>query len=151
MDNKYLEGLIRYAESFLGVPYVWGGNSRFSGLDCSAYCLEILRYAGLVASHEDLSAQDIYKKLSKSPHIVLSAYERSWPTGSFLFYGDHILKITHVAFAISPFTILEAGGGTRATTDIEKAKQSNACVRARGINLRADIVSACLPQYPWDA
>lgn len=147
-DTRHIDGLIRYAESFLGVPYVWGGNSR-RGIDCSGYGCELLRYAGLLSSHEDLSAQDIYKKLSKPPHSTYSGYNIRYPTGSFLFYGDNILKITHVAFAISPYTILEAGGGTRQTTSVEQAELINACVRARGINLRADIVSACLPAYPW--
>lgn len=39
-------GLISYAESFLGVPYVWGGTSP-SGFDCSGFTQFVLAHYGV--------------------------------------------------------------------------------------------------------
>lgn len=39
--------LVRTAESFLGVPYLWGGTSAETGFDCSGFAQAVYRLHGL--------------------------------------------------------------------------------------------------------
>ena len=41
------EGVIRFADQFLGNPYVWGGNSLTEGIDCSHFVYQILTRCGV--------------------------------------------------------------------------------------------------------
>lgn len=45
---KYRSNIISQAQSYLGVPYVYGGMSR-SGVDCSGLSLLVYREAGFMA------------------------------------------------------------------------------------------------------
>lgn len=146
--NPYMDDLVRYAESFLGVPYVWGGNTRQS-LDCSGYINIVLRSVGLIGLSEDLTAMGLYDKFEKSG-MPLSVSAGDFVKGSLLFYGKSINTIEHVAFVKNPYTILECGGGNRNTNSIEIARKINAEVREMGILLRHDIVANVLPPYPWN-
>jgi cell wall-associated NlpC family hydrolase len=48
MGSPYLRSeLIRTAESFIGVPYLWGGTSSEEGLDCSGLTMAVYQYNGL--------------------------------------------------------------------------------------------------------
>lgn len=40
--------LVSTAESFLGVPYLWGGNNHEEGFDCSGLTSAVYRHNGLV-------------------------------------------------------------------------------------------------------
>jgi cell wall-associated NlpC family hydrolase len=41
------EGLVRTAQSFLGLPYLWGGTSPETGFDCSGLAMAVYRLNGL--------------------------------------------------------------------------------------------------------
>ena len=41
------EGVIRFADQFLGNPYIWGGNSLTEGIDCSHFVYQILTRCGV--------------------------------------------------------------------------------------------------------
>lgn len=41
------EGVIRFADQFLGNPYIWGGNSLTHGIDCSHFVYQILSRCGV--------------------------------------------------------------------------------------------------------
>lgn len=41
------EGVIRFADQFLGNPYIWGGNSLTEGIDCSHFVYQILSRCGV--------------------------------------------------------------------------------------------------------
>lgn len=141
--NPYLQSVIRYAESFWGVPYLYGGNSRLNGIDCSGLVCEVLRSVGLVGAFEDLSAQGLYDKFAK--------YEvQSITTGGLCFYGSARKSMSHVAFITSPYTVIEAGGGDSSTTSEEASKKRGACVRNRSISHRTDLRAIVYPPYPWE-
>ena len=40
-------GMVKYAEQFVGNPYVWGGESLTSGCDCSGFTMQIYRAFGI--------------------------------------------------------------------------------------------------------
>ena len=132
--------LLDYAMSFLGVPYIWGGNNRLSGMDCSGFVCELLRSAGEIGP-EDLSAQGIYDKL----HLTGSL--DSYSPGSLAFYGQSVTQITHVGFLIDKYRIIEAAGGGRECDTFEEAKARGAMVRIRPIKYRKDLVAMVKPRY----
>jgi NlpC/P60 family len=39
--------IVKFAEQFIGTPYVWGGNSLSSGVDCSGLVQQVYKHFGL--------------------------------------------------------------------------------------------------------
>lgn len=134
--------LLQYAFAFVNLPYRWGGNSPLEGgMDCSGYVCELLRSAGLVGPHEDLSAQALFDRFS----ITGTPGVRG--SGVLAFYGGSVAKITHVAFMVDEWRILEAGGGARDTDTLAEAAARDARVRCRMIGYRPDLVATVRPRY----
>lgn len=134
--------LIDYAFRFVKTPYHYGANNPMQGgLDCSGFVCEILRFAGLVGNKEDLTAQGLYERFESSGSVGSRA------AGALAFYGKSAREITHVAFMVDPYRILEAGGGNAQTDTIEEAAANNAMVRGRLVNYRTDLVATVKPRY----
>lgn len=132
--------LLAYADSFLGVPYVWGGNSRH-GMDCSGFMCEILRSVGLIGAFEDLSAQDLYFKFQRNQFTITS--EMFHAPGDIYFYKGSSDRIVHVAMVRDKYRLIEAGGGD------QNSVTEFGMVRHRSINYRRDLFAAISPPYPW--
>lgn len=134
-EKWMIDEMVEYAKSFLGTPYIWGGNfggrSERGGLDCSGFVCEVLRGVGLL-DKSDLSAQGLYEHYKDSARSQLGK-------GSVLFFGQHRKQITHVAIALNDKLMIESGGGNHFTTDVSEAKNRNAMVRFRPI--RQDLVA----------
>ena len=45
--SKKRAEVIKYALSFLGNPYVYGGTDLENGIDCSAFCMRVLQHSGI--------------------------------------------------------------------------------------------------------
>src|SRR5579862_3338342 len=120
------EVLEQVAMSMLGTPYLWGGKSRFTGLDCSGFVCEVLKSVGLLQSTEDLSAQALYSKFLP---------KKLMPTGSgyLVFFADYYGVVDHVGIVLNTANnlMIEAGGGDHTVTTVELAKTKGACVRVR--------------------
>lgn len=130
--------MMNYAKSFIGVPYIWGGNNPIEGFDCSGYVLECLRSVGF--KNHDMRAVDLHKTLSGL------GWRSGLREGSILFFGDSRNKITHVEIAISTQLMIGASGGGRNTISREIASQQNAFVKIRPINSRGDLVACLIPE-----
>jgi len=125
--------LVDYGLKFLGTPYRWGGNSVLTGLDCSGFVQEVLASVGK-DPRGDQTAQGLFNKL-----LTKTNYSPKNPgRNDLLFFGSDSSCITHVAIALGPTQMLEAGGGDSTTTNIEKAGERRAMVRVRPI--RKDLI-----------
>jgi cell wall-associated NlpC family hydrolase len=90
--NTQGQQAVAAAESYLGVPYVWGGASR-QGVDCSGLAMLVWEAAGVDLLH-GATIQD-----QESARVSLADIE----PGDLLFYhfpNDGALPITHVAIYI---------------------------------------------------
>lgn len=133
---------IKYAMQFVNLRYVYGGNSPLEGgIDCSGFVCEILRSAGLLKNGEDLTAQELYDRFSVTGTVGVRN------AGTLAFYGKSVTSITHVAFMIDAFRILEEGGGTKDTNTLAEAAALDARVRQRIVGYRADLVATVKPRY----
>ena len=133
--------LIGYSLTFLGIPYIWGGESRELGYDCSGFVIEILQEGGIELPY-DFSSQELYHYLLKTKQAQFSLSQK----GALVFYGTRD-KIIHVAFMIDDESIIEAGGGDRDTTNREIAIMRGARVRIRSLNYRNDMLEILRPSY----
>lgn len=136
MDFLLLE-LLQY----LGTPYKWGGSNPVEGFDCSGFVQWVLKSSGSDPKG-DQTAQALYNELTKKRSPT-----NQQKLGTIVFYGESVTKITHVAIAIDPYRVIEAGGGDSLTITREDAAKANACVRIRLVNARNDLVARVHPDY----
>ena len=132
--------LIEYAKSFIGKPYLWGAEGP-TGFDCSGLVQEILRSVGEDPSN-DQTAQDLFNHFREHGTIL----QRLKPC-ALVFYGKSSKAVSHVAFGLDNFRIVEAGGGGSKCINVEAADQFKAMVRIRPFNDRHDIVAIIMPEY----
>lgn len=135
-----MELLRAYALSFVGKPYIWGGDDPIRGVDCSGLVQEILASVGMDPPG-DQTAQALFN------HFEKSASWNKHGLGALVFYGQSVTKITHVAFMVDQYRIIEAGGGGSTTTTVQAAIDQNAFVRIRLLSRRPDVVAVLKPNY----
>lgn len=97
--------LVVYANNLIGTPYVWGGNTPQSGLDCSGLLYYIQKKAGSEVGDRTASG---YSKLGTKIPIGQQK------AGDFLFFGD---PVTHCAIYIGNGYMIESRGGRKNTAD----------------------------------
>lgn len=126
-----------YLKSFIGVPYVYGGNNPLTGFDCSGAIMEGLKAFGLARG--DMTAQQIYNDL-----VIKRPETKIIDADCLLFFGKSKSMIDHIALTLTsnPRLMIEAGGGDDTTDSIESAKKRNAFVRIRPMSSRRDFLTA---------
>lgn len=131
--------LISYAMSWVGKPYLWGGDDWY-GMDCSGLVQELLQSVGL-DPRGDQTAHGLYKWFSYRGQI---GYREA---GALAFYGSD-KRVVHVAFMVDSMRVIEAGGGDSRTKTHEDSIRQNAYVRMRPYDYRSDFFCVILPNYP---
>lgn len=122
---------INLAKSYIGTPYVWGGESaREGGFDCSGYVFNVLNGSGIVAGR--LTAQG-YFNLYRKYEVAKSEKKIE---GDLLFFGKSKNKITHVAIAVNSTDMIESVG--KSTNTINN-KGKGVCINK--ITRRKDLVA----------
>lgn len=138
--QKRLDSVLDYAKSFIGTPYRWGGRHPSEGLDCSEFVQIVLRAVGFDPPG-DQTAQTLYDKLKNCSSIP------DPQAGAVLFFGKSVTKMSHVALALDELLMIEAGGGDRTTTTLQRAIEQRAFIRIRPIKSRTDLLDCLLPFY----
>lgn len=133
--------LVDYAKTFLGKPYLYGGDDPLLGFDCSGLIVELLKSVG-ICPMPDMSSQQMYTYFKSNGTV-----SKVGP-GALCFYGKSTSTISHVAFMINDYQVIEAGSGDSHTTTFEEAAKQNAFIRIRPFIQRRDLVEVIMPTYP---
>lgn len=134
--------LIQYALAQSGLPYKWSGNNPLQGFDCSGFVQWILRAAGIDPPGRQ-DAQSLYNIFSEEPGSTVNVLK----PGALVFYGKSVKEISHVAFCLSSYQVIEAGGGDHTTLTLADAAAKNACVRISLVDAHPGRIASVRPSY----
>lgn len=97
--------IVSTARTYLGKPYVWGGESDAEGgYDCSGFVYSVLNKCGMKVPRT--TAQG-YSSLGKRVTNIQSA--------DLLYFGKSTKRITHIAIAINSTQMIESRGTSKNT------------------------------------
>lgn len=117
--------IVTTARTYLGKPYVWGGESESEGgYDCSGFVYSVLNKCGMKVPRT--TAQG-YSVLGKTVTNIQSA--------DLLYFGKSTKRITHMAIAINSTQMIESQGNSK-NTKTNKGKG----VSITNISRRSDLV-----------
>ena len=128
MNKKSTATLVAW--SFIGKPYLWGGDDPVAGFDCSGFCIEILKSVGLLPRGGDWTAQNLADKFKE--HKTDSPSE-----GCLVFWQNRSGRIIHVEYCLDGELAIGASGGGSKTTDEADAIAQNAYIKVRPFRSRA--------------
>jgi cell wall-associated NlpC family hydrolase len=132
MKNELKDIADKIAFSFLGKPYVWGGDDPVNGFDCSGFCIEILKSIGALPRQGDWTAEGLWNRLI--------AKQVSEPYGGCLvFWTGSTDKIIHVEYAINEELCIGASGGGSKTQSNQDAIDQNAYIKVRPWKTRKNV------------
>lgn len=101
LSNLSREAVIRFAERFLGTPYIWGGKTPL-GFDCSGFTQFIHKIFGITIRRDAYMQFEDAKSVSKDPFNAGG--------GDLCFFSENGEKITHVGLCIGGGKVLHARG-----------------------------------------
>lgn len=97
--------IVTTARTYLGKPYVWGGESEAEGgYDCSGFVYSVLNKCGMKVPRT--TAQG-YSSLGKTVTKIQSA--------DLLYFGKSTKRITHIAIALNSRQMIESRGNSKNT------------------------------------
>ena len=128
------EVALKVAWSFIGKPYIWGGDDPVRGFDCSGFAIECLKSGGVLPRSGDWTANILWGLF---PHVEHPC------EGCLVFWGSS--KIIHVELCLDEkFSIGASGGGSKTTTPFDAIKQ-NAYVKVRPFRTREGVAGYSNP------
>lgn len=124
--------IIECAQKYIGIPYVWGGESMSEGgFDCSGLVYKALKDAGYNVPRD--TAQGYYNRFKKNIVNYTTA-------GALLVFGKSLSNITHIAINLGNGNMIESIG-SRINTKYLKGKG----VTVSKITRRKDLLAAVAP------
>lgn len=97
--------IVTTARTYLGKPYVWGGESDSEGgYDCSGFVFSVLNKCGMKVPRT--TAQG-YSALGRKVTDIQS--------GDLLYFGRSAKRITHIAIAVDGTQMIESIGNSKNT------------------------------------
>lgn len=118
--------IVAVAGTYLGKPYVWGGESEAEGgYDCSGFVYSVLNKCGMKVPRT--TAQG-YSALGRTVTDIKS--------GDLLYFGKSAKRITHIAIAVNSSQMIESVGNSK-NTKTNKGKG----VSITNISHRRDLVA----------
>jgi hypothetical protein len=98
-----IKKLLETAKSFLGIPYLWGGNST-KGLDCSGFSQTVYKSQGM------LLARDANLQVKMGDEIKPEEDFGNVNKGDLVFFGPNEDKITHVGISLGGPAFIHSSG-----------------------------------------
>ena len=126
---------VQIAWSYMGQPYIWGGDDPIKGFDCSGLIVEILKSLGYISEEEDYTANNLISRFYRIHEI--SQYEVP-DKGDIVFWQEPNGYFSHVEIAVSDRFSIGASGGGRRVRSIKDAIKYNAFVKVRPISREDD-------------
>ena len=131
---------LKVAWSFLGKPYIWGGDDPMRGFDCSGFVIEVLKSVGVLPRKGDWTAHDLWMKFGNGK------LQRAIP-GDLVFWQNRLGHVIHVELCVSDGLSIGAAGGGSAILTIRDAIEKNAFIKVRPYNSRPNIKGFGDPCY----
>lgn len=94
--------VVATASEWMGVPYVWGGRTRW-GADCSGFVQAVYRLHGFLLPRDSYQQAEIGEPIDAGPK-----YEGIEPGDLLYFRGRESAKVVHVAFSMGGSAIFHA-------------------------------------------
>lgn len=126
---------IEIAKSFLGRPYIWGGDDPLRGFDCSGLVIECLKSVGILPRDGDWTANGLMQRFKGCETKTPGA-------GCLVFWGrsGNDREAIHIELCISDeLSIGASGGGSRTLSEADAIVQ-NAYIKIRPFKSRANII-----------
>jgi cell wall-associated NlpC family hydrolase len=133
---------LKVAFSFLGKPYLWGGDDPIMGFDCSGFVIEILKSVGILPRHGDWTAQGLWDRFE---NVRLKPVYKIEPGCLVFWKSSQSSKIIHVEMCINnTLSIGASGGGSKTLTEADAIAQ-NAYIKVRPFEIRPNIAGFADP------
>ena len=125
------ETVISVAWSYLGTPYLWGGDDP-AGFDCSGYIIESLKSVGLLPRKGDWTADTLY-------HRFVDLEIETPVRGALVFWFNSAGKAVHIELCLNDTLAIGASGGGPLVKTLNDAMRENAFIKVRPLNSRPGI------------
>ncbi len=145
-DKRKDAAFLAYLETFVGVPYQWGGDfkrwkaGKDFGLDCSGFEQAVAAWQG-IDQPGDQTADQIRQHYRLTGSYVTPGEEKA---GDRAFYGAS--RATHIVVVTGKGKIIGANGGGSKTTTLAIAKAQGAKIKHDKLNYRKDLICILRPK-----
>lgn len=100
-EDYVRDEIVRTARSFIGVPYLWGGDSADEGFDCSGFTMAVYQYNGLMLPHSSRDQSEMGNPVGRS----------RLEKGDLVFFNtNNSGKVSHVGVYIGGGRFIHAPG-----------------------------------------
>ena len=99
--------LVQTAQTYLGVPYVWGGNTA-AGIDCSGFVKAVYSAYGIALPRHSGDQAAIGYDV---PHNVNAGDWTNWVPGDRMYFACHHPEIDHTGMYIGGGLFIHASAG----------------------------------------
>ena len=124
--------IVTEAMKYLGIPYVWGGNTPSTAWDCSGFVLYVLRELGIPMAKGDTNAHGIWTLTTSSKIDMTVDLARRIP-GTLLFRKNVQGVCEHVGFSDGRNNTIEARGSKYGTGVFPSRTNWNAASMVPGV------------------